>query len=175
MCCCLISCMLSCECYPVAHNSCTHQGAPLAAAAPQAVLTCVLMVFRVYLFGCCCCPCQVLLAALPASDGVRDGYLCREQECDMRYMVAFRNTTRALEWCLLVQVGSGWGVCGMNLDWGVGCVQALCEDSAYHRPALLAAPNGKPSHFQISPNLKAPTQCNRAPELCDAPGVAVPC
>lgn len=48
---------------------------------------------------------QVLLSALPEVDGPQgDGYLCREQEGDMKYMVAFREPCRALEWCLLVQV-----------------------------------------------------------------------
>jgi hypothetical protein len=48
---------------------------------------------------------QVLLAALPEADGQCDGYLCREQEGDMKYMLAFREPSRALQWCLLVQVG----------------------------------------------------------------------
>lgn len=75
--------------------------------------------------------CQVLLAALPESDGVRDGYLCREQECDMRFMVCFRETTRALEWCLLVQVGvclaSGCGVCRVASDVVAACRMPVCS------------------------------------------------
>ena len=32
------------------------------------------------------------------------GYLCRVQEGDLKFMVAFANPVVALEWCLLVQV-----------------------------------------------------------------------
>jgi hypothetical protein len=32
------------------------------------------------------------------------GYLCRVQEGDMKFMVAFASPVTALEWCLLVQV-----------------------------------------------------------------------
>lgn len=54
------------------------------------------------------CCLQVLLAALPEADGSQgDGYLCREQEGEMKFMLAFREPSRALEWCLLVQVGGG--------------------------------------------------------------------
>jgi len=47
---------------------------------------------------------QVVLGAMPAHDGQQDGYLCREVEGGLRYMAAFREPARALEWCLLLQV-----------------------------------------------------------------------
>eukprot|EP00775_Hariotina_reticulata_P010840 gene10840-10996_t len=34
---------------------------------------------------------------------MQDGYLCREQEAVLKYMVAFRDPARAVEWCLLLQ------------------------------------------------------------------------
>lgn len=40
------------------------------------------------------------------------GYLCRVQEGDMKFMVAFASPVTALEWCLLVQVCSGLRVKG---------------------------------------------------------------
>jgi hypothetical protein len=42
----------------------------------------------------------VLRAAL---DAVAGAYLCREQEGDLKYMVAFPSAAGALKWCLLVQ------------------------------------------------------------------------
>lgn len=33
-----------------------------------------------------------------------DGYLCRTQEADLKYMVAFEQPHNAVQWCLLVQV-----------------------------------------------------------------------
>jgi hypothetical protein len=47
---------------------------------------------------------QVALLALPERDGRSDGYICREQEGELKYMIAFRDSARAVEWCLLVQV-----------------------------------------------------------------------
>ena len=49
------------------------------------------------------CMLQVM-ACLPGGDG----YMCRCHEADLRFMVAFESPVRAVEWCLLVQVG-GWG------------------------------------------------------------------
>eukprot|EP00775_Hariotina_reticulata_P013223 gene13223-13354_t len=40
---------------------------------------------------------QVVLLALP------DGYLCREQEGALKYLLAFKEPARAAEWCLLMQ------------------------------------------------------------------------
>eukprot|EP00775_Hariotina_reticulata_P005277 gene5277-5512_t len=40
---------------------------------------------------------QAVLLALP------DGYLCREQEGELKYMLAFQEPTRAAEWCLIMQ------------------------------------------------------------------------
>lgn len=46
-----------------------------------------------------------MLDELPESDdGSRDGYLCRCQETDLKYMVSFRAAHVALQWCMLVQV-----------------------------------------------------------------------
>jgi len=42
---------------------------------------------------------QATLLSLP------DGYLCREQEAVMKYLLAFREPARAAEWCLMMQVG----------------------------------------------------------------------
>ncbi len=36
-----------------------------------------------------------------------DGYLCRCQEADLKYMVAFEHPHNAVQWCLLVQVRRG--------------------------------------------------------------------
>jgi hypothetical protein len=41
---------------------------------------------------------QAVLLALP------DGYLCREQDGVLKYMLAFREAARAAEWCILMQV-----------------------------------------------------------------------
>ncbi|WIA32818.1 hypothetical protein OEZ86_006000 [Tetradesmus obliquus] len=46
---------------------------------------------------------QVALLALPERDGRPDGYVCREQEGGLKFMAAFRDSARAVEWCLLVQ------------------------------------------------------------------------
>jgi hypothetical protein len=46
------------------------------------------------------CMLQVM-ACLPGGDG----YMCRCHEADLRFMVAFESPVRAVEWCLLVQVG----------------------------------------------------------------------
>jgi hypothetical protein len=43
---------------------------------------------------------RVMAAAL---DAVPGGYLCREQEGELKYMLAFPSAAAALEWCLLVQ------------------------------------------------------------------------
>lgn len=51
------------------------------------------------------------------------GYLCRVQEGDMKFMVAFASPVTALEWCLLVQVcgldvvvPGCWGFCSMRQE-----------------------------------------------------------
>jgi adenylate cyclase len=46
-------------------------------------------------------------------DGLRrcGGYLCRVQEGDLRFMVAFASPVAALEWCLVVQEAA------MYLPW----------------------------------------------------------
>ncbi|WIA12661.1 hypothetical protein OEZ85_006309 [Tetradesmus obliquus] len=46
---------------------------------------------------------QVALLALPERDARPDGYVCREQEGGLKFMAAFRDSARAVEWCLLVQ------------------------------------------------------------------------
>jgi hypothetical protein len=56
---------------------------------------------------------QVALLALPERDGRSDGYLCREQEGELKYMAAFRDSARAVEWCLLVQVRAAPVICHM--------------------------------------------------------------
>lgn len=43
------------------------------------------------------------LRSLPGGDG----YLCRCQEADLKYMVAFEQPHKAVQWCLLVQVSTG--------------------------------------------------------------------
>eukprot|EP00775_Hariotina_reticulata_P001620 gene1620-1960_t len=42
---------------------------------------------------------------------VPGGYLCRMQEGDLKYMLAFASARGALEWCLLVQEAA------MYLNW----------------------------------------------------------
>jgi hypothetical protein len=59
------------------------------------------LVLSVCVHVCCW---QVLLAALPEQDGQPPGYLCRQQEQCMRFMLAFNQPNRALEWCLMMQV-----------------------------------------------------------------------
>eukprot|EP00878_Enallax_costatus_P019307 GHUV01020367.1.p1 GENE.GHUV01020367.1~~GHUV01020367.1.p1 ORF type:complete len:869 (+),score=259.19 GHUV01020367.1:252-2609(+) len=46
---------------------------------------------------------QLLLMAMPERDGHQDGYLCRQQEGVLKYMLAFREPARAVEWALLLQ------------------------------------------------------------------------
>jgi hypothetical protein len=48
---------------------------------------------------------QAMLLALPCREGRRDGYLARQQEGELKYMLAFASPVRALEWALLLQVG----------------------------------------------------------------------
>jgi hypothetical protein len=43
--------------------------------------------------------------ALPCREGRPDGYLARQQEGELKYMLAFASPARALEWALLLQVG----------------------------------------------------------------------
>lgn len=48
-----------------------------------------------------------MLDELPETDEGRDGYLCRCQEADLKYMVSFKAPHMALQWCMLVQVRCG--------------------------------------------------------------------
>lgn len=45
-----------------------------------------------------------MLDDLPETEDGRDGYLCRCQEADLKYMVSFKTAHMALQWCMLVQV-----------------------------------------------------------------------
>jgi hypothetical protein len=45
-----------------------------------------------------------MLDELPETEEGRDGYLCRIQEADLKYMVSFKAAHVALQWCMLVQV-----------------------------------------------------------------------
>jgi hypothetical protein len=45
-----------------------------------------------------------MLDDLPETEEGRDGYLCRCQEADLKYMVSFKTAHMALQWCMLVQV-----------------------------------------------------------------------
>lgn len=47
---------------------------------------------------------HVLLMALPEQMGPQDGYMCREMPGELKYMVAFREPARAVEWALMLQV-----------------------------------------------------------------------
>jgi hypothetical protein len=67
---------------------------------------------------------QALLLALPVRDGRPDGYLARQQEGELKYMLAFASPARALEWVLLLQV-RGRGCC-----W-----QLVAREDAVCKPA----------------------------------------
>lgn len=67
---------------------------------------------------------RVLLAAL---DAVPGGYLCREQEGELKYMLAFPSAAAALQWCLLVQEAS------MYAPWPASLL-ALPEFEEVHAP-----------------------------------------
>ena len=54
-----------------------------------------------------------LMADLPGGDG----YMCRCHEPDLKYLVAFESPVRAVQWCLLLQVGP----VGSNVGGCVGC------------------------------------------------------
>lgn len=43
-----------------------------------------------------------------------DGYMCRSHE--LKFMVAFESPVRAVQWCLLVQVGWALGWAGLGWD-----------------------------------------------------------
>jgi hypothetical protein len=55
-----------------------------------------------------------MLDELPETEEGRDGYLCRIQEADLKYMVSFKAAHTALQWCMMVQVRAwawvGWSV-----------------------------------------------------------------
>jgi hypothetical protein len=50
------------------------------------------------------CMLQMLDEVQEGQHDARDGYLCRCQEADLKYMVAFASPHKAVQWCLLVQV-----------------------------------------------------------------------
>lgn len=54
---------------------------------------------------CLACAASLLLQALLLALPCRDGYLARQQEGELKYMLAFASPARALEWALLLQVG----------------------------------------------------------------------
>lgn len=37
---------------------------------------------------------------------MKDGYMCRQQEGVLKYMVAFKEPTKAAEWCIMLQVSA---------------------------------------------------------------------
>lgn len=57
------------------------------------------------------------------------GYLCRVQEGDMKFMVAFASPVTALEWCLVVQVRCCCGCCCFWVSGGCcsACVNHQCQ------------------------------------------------
>jgi hypothetical protein len=67
------------------------------------------------------------LTMLAALDAVPGGYLCREQEGELKYMLAFSSAGRALQWCLLVQEAA------MFAPWPAA-VLAMPEYSEVHAP-----------------------------------------
>lgn len=70
-----------------------------------------------------------MLDELPETDEGRDGYLCRCQEADLKYMVSFKAAHMALQWCMLVQVravrGGAGGLCVQWLQW-LGGADGAC-------------------------------------------------
>jgi len=54
-----------------------------------------------------------LMADLPGEDG----YMCRCHEPDMKYMVVFESSVRAVQWCLLLQVGPSQQLLHMCVCW----------------------------------------------------------
>lgn len=63
-----------------------------------------------------------MLDELPEQEDGRDGYLCRCQEADLKYMVAFRYAHMAVQWCMMVQVSvsrtySACALVGSEATW----------------------------------------------------------
>lgn len=85
---------------------------------------------------------QVLLSRV-VRDALRrlGGYLCRVQEGDMKFMVAFASPVTALEWCLLVQV-SGLRVGGTSPVGYAWLVQLTCPPVAEARLNGCSCPVG---------------------------------
>ncbi|WIA42187.1 hypothetical protein OEZ86_009450 [Tetradesmus obliquus] len=70
---------------------------------------------------------QALLLALPC----RDGYLARQQEGELKYMLAFASPARALEWALLLQEVL------LHVPWPAAVLDAFassCSSSSHGRP-----------------------------------------
>eukprot|EP00878_Enallax_costatus_P033120 GHUV01036507.1.p1 GENE.GHUV01036507.1~~GHUV01036507.1.p1 ORF type:complete len:715 (+),score=212.45 GHUV01036507.1:3-2147(+) len=62
---------------------------------------------------------HVLLAAIRDSSGQQDGYLWRQQEGELKYLLAFREPAKAVEWALLLQEVI------MDVPWPEDVIQAL--------------------------------------------------
>ena len=75
--------------------------------------------------------CAAALAAVRAAAPRGTGYLCREQEGELKYMVAFSTPRAALEWCLVLQEAA------MYLRWPRWVLQSK-GFHAHHGPAMAA-------------------------------------
>lgn len=78
------------------------------------------------------------LMAMPGGDG----YLCRCQEADLKYMIAFENPHRAVQWCLAVQVRQ---VEGLTRSCGVA-VWSLLADSLWVHHSMNVPLSRRPVH-----------------------------
>jgi len=87
----------------------------LTASCCMTVHRYIVLLHKLSSFVCDCM--QAVLLALP------DGYLCREQEGELKYMLAFQEPTRAAEWCLIMQVRDD--------TFGRGTVQRLKKSNAF--------------------------------------------
>lgn len=110
----------------------------------------------------------VLMAALEAAPS---GYLCREQEGEMRYMLAFPYASHALQWCMVVQEAL------MYVPWPAavlegGWVGGWGGGGPYHSPLALPPLSATPSptaSFHLPPSnrfLGSRTLSPPSPLLC---------
>lgn len=67
---------------------------------------------------------QCMLQQLQALPG-GDGYLCHKLEAEFRFMLAFEQPHKAMQWCLLMQVSTGWCMVGVFLTLPKRAVELL--------------------------------------------------
>lgn len=79
----------------------------------------------------------IQLLLMPERDGHQDGYLCRQQEGVLKYMLAFREPARAVEWALLLQVIPDAGLAASDC----GCL--FCAAARRHQLVLYSGFGGQ--------------------------------